>query len=829
MKKIKKILLWTLAIITSLVLLTLIGIQLFFPMDKAKDYALNKATQMLGREVTIENVNVSFKGGLGLRLEDVMVGNPAGFSSPGPDEPFLRSESIDLKVAIKPLLKGQVRSHSLVINHPVIHISTLADGSNNFTFAPIDSTPDAPAQGAASETETAPVSASIDQISLNQGEIYFHDGPSRSQGRIMGLKIRSSLANPSDQNFDIQGSLETESLHWSGSPYLPQLNPKLDFIAHYDQGSGQANLENLNLQIGSIILKMTGLLKGQGDEMQATARVWSESITIDQILAFVPAEALAGMKDITVQGGLALDCDVDFAASRTEPLTYKGTVNATDLTMQKQGIEPEVQVEQALLAFRPDYLLVDPLLGSAGGESFSGKIEVWDFANPRLEGQLDGAVSLDLAESFLDPNLKIKLGGRTEFKTQFTGSLDAPEQMKYSGRMKAGGVHINSVSLPEPITSLDAEITFNQDRIVVDNLAARTPSSDFSIVGTLQDPFPYFLPAELKGDQPDVPTPNLDFTWKSQKLNVDKLFPPASPGAVAVGADSAPQAEAPPLFQFPEMTGTGTVAIDTLLYSRVEFTDVKSPVEISQQSINCPDATAQVYTGGISGWTKIDLQDLENPGYSGHFSAHQIEIDDFLSRFSSFGGYFFGKLDLDGGFSAAGRKPEAIMSSLSLDSRAGMNQGKVVTTGFALEALNSVASLAGQSLDAEQSLKNLSASLRAENGRVMVDQLATGLGGLGDLSLGGSYGMAGDMKFEGTILLSEDQTQKLFQAGGLGGQVAGLLGSDTTRLTLPLTLAGSLQKPQLKVDTSSLTQAIQNNLEDGLKDELNRKLKDLFR
>jgi uncharacterized protein involved in outer membrane biogenesis len=189
-KKLRKILLWTLGVLAGLLLLLVVGFRLFFPVEKAKAYALAQATEQLGRPVAIESVNLSFSGGLGLRLGGVEVGNPDGFAG----DPFLTTDNIDFMVAIGPLLKGQIRGHSLIINRPVITAGKLADGSDNFTFTPAAES--ATSDPAAAAENAAPVSASIDRIEINDGqrrpaggiETTLHVGqsgrPSSTRGRL---------------------------------------------------------------------------------------------------------------------------------------------------------------------------------------------------------------------------------------------------------------------------------------------------------------------------------------------------------------------------------------------------------------------------------------------------------------------------------------------------------------------------------------------------------------------------------------------------------------------------------------------------------------------
>jgi hypothetical protein len=241
---------------------------------------------------------------------------------------------------------------------------------------------------------------------------------------------------------------------------------------------------------------------------------------------------------------------------------------------------------------------------------------------------------------------------------------------------------------------------------------------------------------------------------------------------------------------------------------------------IKDRKIVCNDITGKVYTGEISGNTTIDLSDFEIPVYQGEFQARQIESDDFVSRFSKFGGFLFGKIDLDGSYNAKGWEPEEFLNSLTMNSRLNMNEGKLRTSGATFEIVNSLASKLGEEFSQEQSLKNASTNLYVKDGKVGIDKLITKLGDLGDLELDGFYSFDGGLSYTGTILLSQERSKKLM--GGLGS----LFGSGNTgRVKLPLTIGGTFDKPKLSLDLG----AIKDNLGDNLKNQAEGLLKGLFK
>ena len=136
MKKLFKILVWAAGIFALLLLLIVIAFKLFFPVKKAKVYAIEKAESFLNRKVTIEAIDISIWGGLGLQLVGVTVSNPPEFAE---QTNFLTAENVDVKMRLWPLLFGEFRIDRFILNRPQISLIKSTELKNNYTFESVDS------------------------------------------------------------------------------------------------------------------------------------------------------------------------------------------------------------------------------------------------------------------------------------------------------------------------------------------------------------------------------------------------------------------------------------------------------------------------------------------------------------------------------------------------------------------------------------------------------------------------------------------------------------------------------------------------------------------
>jgi len=450
--------------------------------------------------------------------------------------------------------------------------------------------------------------------------------------------------------------------------------------------------------------------------------------------------------------------------------------------------------------------------------------------SPGFDGDLKGNLDLALANRYLSDTARSEVKGRLALDLAVRGELGKLADIKPRGSIEITNGSYRDTLLPEPIKSFTARMTIVPDTVKVDNLTIQFTSSDVSFSGKLVRPLPYLLPFD-DIDRTNLRKPMFLFDLTSRRFDTDKMFPEAVPGSgESLPSGAEVNLDSVPLVILPDIDGQGTLKADTIIYSKVEFTNIRGLAKIQNRKLTITEATADVYTGKAKGEVVIDLNDFNNPRYTGRFEARQIEADDFLTRFSKFGGYLFGKVDVSGNYDAVGWEPEQMLNSLTVDGDGGMHDGTLRTSGALQSLISNIAEKTGQTFKREQSLKNLASKIAVKEGKVYLDTLDTRLGDIGDVSIGGFYGlMTEEIGYAGTILLSEETTKKLTSKGGLIGGLAGLLSNgETKRLSLPLKIGGTMNSPKVEVDWTTLQKAAGDKVQDKLKDDAKGLIEGLF-
>ncbi len=86
-------------------------------IDSNKDYILAQVKQAVGRDVTLEKIDVTLWPGAGVRLSKFTVSDDPKFSP----EKFVSAEDLQIQFKLWPLLQKKLEVSQLVLNKPVLH------------------------------------------------------------------------------------------------------------------------------------------------------------------------------------------------------------------------------------------------------------------------------------------------------------------------------------------------------------------------------------------------------------------------------------------------------------------------------------------------------------------------------------------------------------------------------------------------------------------------------------------------------------------------------------------------------------------------------------
>lgn len=182
----RKILYVAIGVVVLLVAAVLIGPS-FVDWNKYKPEITAQAEKATGRQLSIDgDLSLSILPAPTLTAEGVRFANVEGASTAD----MVTLQALDVRVALGPLLSGDIQVESVTLVDPVIVLEVMPDGSNNWTL-----TPEGDAADTATDSETADsdtdsgggMQVSLDHLAIENGTLIYLDHAAGSEQRIESL------------------------------------------------------------------------------------------------------------------------------------------------------------------------------------------------------------------------------------------------------------------------------------------------------------------------------------------------------------------------------------------------------------------------------------------------------------------------------------------------------------------------------------------------------------------------------------------------------------------------------------------------------------------
>ncbi len=294
-----------LAVVLGVLVLASVALAVFiatFDANRYKPQIEALASQQLGRSLKLEgDVRLSLWPILGLRAEQVSVGNLEGFSDPQ----FATAEALVLGVRLGPLLGKRLEVEELAVDGLHLYLERRADGSNNWQLAPPapKEAAAAPAKGEAGRG----FGLLIGGLRLDQAAIQLRDGKSGKLWRIQPVDLETGAIAPG-QPFDASltagfaeadGKL-TGQLRYQGRMRIDPQGPGIE-ISELSLDGDAANLPG---DIGKLVFKArSGHVNVTGESLALSATQLTLDLQVQNGPA--PLELLDAKLNVGLAGELS--------------------------------------------------------------------------------------------------------------------------------------------------------------------------------------------------------------------------------------------------------------------------------------------------------------------------------------------------------------------------------------------------------------------------------------------------------------------------------------------------------------------------------------------
>ncbi len=797
-------------VIILLFLAATVVAKIIFTKEKILAYALPKIEQALNRKVTVEDASISIWGGIGVDIKGVAIENLPGFK----EKNLLTLDEFSVGVKFWPLLKKRIELKKLTLVKPVINLEKKAADVNNYKDL--------------LATSGGPIllPAAFDKFELKEGKIVYLNSSQKSQIIIHDLSQEGkSDFNPTSNEFFTRGEIKVKSLEIFSAKLSKNYNIPLalEYDLVYNLKGDSLNLNKVVLSWNKNKTKLQGRVTQLTKQPQITLQIETDELKLENLLSMVPPNLLK--QDIKSSGQISLKAEGNWnLKTGLYPTELKGNLRGKDLIIQSNKTKSALRIPVLGCNFTNNSLNLTTSQAQFGDNPLQLKAVVSNLKAPELTAEFGSKLNLAILPEFIALPEGTILAGNLDIKGKVFGKMKSFGNLNFSGDLNLLDIKISSPTLSKPLEKLNGSLKISEGDLKVNRLSAASGKSSFTFQGECKKLVPYVL-----NKTKATAKPLFTFNLTSNYLDLDELFPENS--TASAKTNPAPQ-KTPPLFLAIGAVADlkGKIAVDSVIFRKMPFKDFKADLTLINNVLKIQNVSSQIYSGLIHGEAQADLSNPENIKFDTKVKAANIEVNDFLSRFTKIDNRLFGKFNLDANFSSQGFSEAEILKSLTASGTGALEQGKLVNFDF----FNKLGSFLKLDNYQEEPIKTLKNSFKIVNSRVFFEDFDAS-SKTGDWKLAGSVGLDQSLDYLLNIKFSPEISQKLeaevSKQFSYLGDIAQYFKDDQGRIDLQIKIGGTAKDPKFMIDTSVAQKKFQDSLKNqlqGKKEETKKKVEDFL-
>jgi len=579
-----------------------------------------------------------------------------------------------------------------------------------------------------------------------------------------------------------------------------------DFDFTDDLAADVIQIKQGELKLGSTPLNISGSLNTHNTPSIADLNISAKDASIEDAARLAAAFGVVFSPNAKIAGKLTANVH---AQGPTNNLALNGTVNGRSLEITGKDIPEAVKVPSLDLTMTPQEIRSSPFTATSGATTLAGQMTIAQYTSPSptidatlktVNGKVDEL--LNIAKAYGVSAVEGMSGsGAITLDLHATGPIKNTDAMTFSGSGAIQNATLKTPSLTQPLNVRNANLQFTQNSVNLTNINASLGSTNAS--GNLSIA--------------DFQAPRLTFALSADKLNVTELQKLTATGkpAPAKKAESSwslvPSAEAAPAPQpsfLDAATGTGTIAVGTLIYDRTQLTNVHSGVNLNHGVVQLTPLTGQVFGGQIAGSVTADLRH-ETSSFAVNAKLTGADANQLLTAVANMKDTLTGTLNatMNQTFStpASGDVVQTLNGPFTLN----LTNGKLMKIDL-LNELGKIGKFGGGS-KGYTSIQSMSGTFDVRNGVANTNDLKAALD-VGTMAATGTINLVNEaLGLHLTAVLDKAFSQS---AGGtgVGGYLNTVLGNKNGELVLPVIITGTMSHPVVAPDLQKIAQMKLNNI-----------------
>lgn len=835
----KKILKWS-GISFLLLLIAIILIPVFFK-DKLKELVIKEVNKTLTAELELDDFDLTFLStfpNLSVQLHGARLKGLNEFEG----VTLAAVKTIRADVGLWNVIKGETISIDAVhLKEPKIDVRVLYDGKANYDIVKPDSlkTPEEIEEPSSFKLE-------LKKYSIENGDIRYDDKAGGLYAKIVNLNHEGKGDLTADVvDFKTKTTTDELTFEMDGLSYLSKV--KTDIVANllleFKENASKFTLKENTFQLNALKFAVDGFYEMLEKNDNIDLELKADKATFKEFISLIPAFYKTGYESMLASGSLALNAKV------------KGKIDEVNLP----GWDAGIKVSNASIKY-PDLPGKIENIAMIAGSKFAGgsNLDKMTVDVDKFHADFAGNVidaTLKMRNIMSDPALISTILAQVDLATlgkviplaegeKYTGKLDADisldgkmshiEKEQYESFKALGTLNLKDFNYVSPELSQEVEVKemlfrFAPQYLALEKLDAKTGKSDFAMNGTIDNYMGYLFRDELlKGK----------FTFNSNYMDLDELMNivPATGEAEVPAEQTTATAEEGGV----EIPGNIDFALNTKI-SKVKFNGmnaeaVNGTVTLREKVATLHNLNLNAMGGSIGLTGDYNTQNPNQPKASFGYKLNELDIQQLVTNFvtveklAPIAKHLTGKISSNFNLSTdltSGLEP--ILSSIN--GLGDLSSSTLKISGF--KALDKIADATKLKNISTQTINNLKAKFKIEDGKVAVNPFDIVLGGI-KTNVSGTMGLDQSIDYGLKMIIPKEKIPQemvklVEQAAAKVNSLAPKLNLNVIPKEIPINVnvLGSVTDPKVSTDFREKLMEASGNMKDALVDAAKDKVNEV--
>ncbi|MBM7556440.1 AsmA family protein [Halanaerobacter jeridensis] len=510
----KKIALYILIAIIIIITVAVFSLKIYFNSQRLQKLVLPRLEKTIGRDISIENINLKFWPQLGVSIAEMKVANPDGFS----EEHLAQLDSFILSVELLPLLQKEVQIKEVTINNLELDLIKKKDGSTNYQLQSTKEQSNTDKEKDKPDTSNQPSNfiLDLDDLTLKNGRVSYNDLSKKGNIKMNGINSNNKL-NIVGKNKKIttEGKLEIEAIELPDKELLDLKQENLSLtVDHQLSFNGQENIltaDKFDVVINEFDLdnkfkvkfsekgfQFEELITKSGDsslDIKVLTKSGSKlyfalhsTMNLTELWEEKPIES-----DYSVQGKLNSDLtgqfDIKQVPKNLSSLELLGKIKCADFSFAGESLSDKITDTRTEISVDSKKIKVNSLQTKFLDSNFSGSadIEAWrDFVEAIIneEQKIPGAINFALESDRINLNQWQKnfaAQSTSEEENEQKNLAETTPDWPVRGKLKVGELKYQNIA----VTDFETEIKSANDLIELLNLKFNLAGGEINGAGNL--------------------------------------------------------------------------------------------------------------------------------------------------------------------------------------------------------------------------------------------------------------------------------------------------------------------------------------------------------